>query len=123
MENAAQLQAGKPLAPFGVVLGDRCAVLEVPSRSRTPSDQDATTLRSSLAVNSCDRPTASWLRDFPARFLNAVEGWRVRRRLRAQLYALSDDMLKDIGISRWEIEWIVNSPNRDHSDRVLKSCR
>lgn len=54
-------------------------------------------------------------------FLTAVAGWRQRRRLRAELYALNDRMLKDIGISRWEIEWIVKSP--DPSDRVLKSCR
>src|SRR5262245_8167711 len=107
MENAAQLQAGKPLAPFGVVLSDPCAVLGASSQSRTPSDQEATTLKSSVTANSPDWPAANWLRNFPSRFLNAVVGWRVRRRLRAQLYALSDDMLKDIGVSRWEIEWIV----------------
>jgi uncharacterized protein YjiS (DUF1127 family) len=56
-------------------------------------------------------------------FLAAVAGWRQRRRLAAELYALNDRMLKDIGISRWEIEWIVNSPNGDHSDRVVKCCR
>lgn len=38
------------------------------------------------------------------RFLSAVAGWRQRRRLCAELYALNDRMLKDIGISRWEIE-------------------
>jgi len=52
------------------------------------------------------------------RFLAAVAGWRQRRRLAAELYALNDRMLKDIGISRWEIEWIVNSPDRDSSGRV-----
>ena len=50
-------------------------------------------------------------------FLTAVAGWRKRRRLRAELYALNDRMLKDIGISRWEIEWVVNSPVRDPLDR------
>ena len=54
-------------------------------------------------------------------FLNAVAGWRQRRRLRAELYALNDRMLKDIGISRWEIDYIVKSS--DPSDRVLKSFR
>jgi len=57
------------------------------------------------------------------RFLTAVAGWRQRRRLAAELYALNDRMLKDIGISRWEIERIVNSPNRDPSDLVVKCCR
>ena len=57
------------------------------------------------------------------RFLATVAGWRQRRRLAAELYALNDRMLKDIGVSRWEIEWIVNAPNRDPSDRVVKCCR
>lgn len=52
------------------------------------------------------------------RFLAAVAGWRQRRRQCAELYALNDRMLKDVGISRWEIEAIVNSPNRDVSGRV-----
>lgn len=37
------------------------------------------------------------------RFLSAVAGWRQRHRLFAELSALNDRMLKDIGISRWEI--------------------
>ena len=45
--------------------------------------------------------------------LTAVAGWRQRRCERAELYALNDRMLKDIGISRWEIEWIVKSTSRD----------
>jgi len=57
------------------------------------------------------------------RLLAAVAGWRQRRRLRAELYALSDYMLKDIGISRWEIDWVVNAPNQDPTGRVLKSGR
>ena len=52
------------------------------------------------------------------RFLIAFAGWRQRRRLCAELYALNDRMLKDIGISRWEIEAIVNSPDRDSSGRL-----
>ena len=56
-------------------------------------------------------------------FLAVVADWRQRRRLRAQPYALNDRMLKDIGISRREIDWIVNAPNRDATDRVVKSCR
>ena len=57
------------------------------------------------------------------RFLTAVAGWRQRRRLAAELYALNDHVLKDIGISRWEIEWVVNSSNGDSSDRVVKCGR
>ena len=52
------------------------------------------------------------------RFLSAVAGWRQRRRLCAELHALNDRMLKDIGVSRWEIEAIVNSPDRNVSGRV-----
>jgi len=51
-------------------------------------------------------------------FLLAVVGWRQRRRLCAELHALNDRMLKDIGISRWQIEAIVNSPDRDSTGRV-----
>jgi uncharacterized protein YjiS (DUF1127 family) len=50
--------------------------------------------------------------------LAAFAAWRLRRRQRAQLYALSDGTLKDIGLSRWEIDSIVSSPNRDASGRV-----
>jgi uncharacterized protein YjiS (DUF1127 family) len=55
---------------------------------------------------------------FLGRFLEAVAAWRLRRRQRAQLHALNDRTLKDIGVSRWEIDSIVNSPNRDASGRV-----
>jgi uncharacterized protein YjiS (DUF1127 family) len=44
------------------------------------------------------------------RVLIAFASWRQRRRQCAELYALNDRMLKDICISRWEIEAIVNSP-------------
>jgi uncharacterized protein YjiS (DUF1127 family) len=50
--------------------------------------------------------------------LNAYSAWRRRRRQRAELYALSDFTLKDIGVNRAEIEGIVNSPDRDASGRV-----
>lgn len=67
--------------------------------------------------------TADGRRSSLDHFRTAVAGWRQRRRLRAELYALNDRMLKDIGISRWEIDWIVNSPHRDPSDRLVKCCR
>jgi uncharacterized protein YjiS (DUF1127 family) len=51
-------------------------------------------------------------------FLLAVVGWRQRRRLCAELHALNDRMLKDIGISRWEIEAIVNATDRDSPGHV-----
>lgn len=50
--------------------------------------------------------------------LKALAAWRLRRRQRAELYALSDRTLKDIGVSRWEIKWIVSSPDRDASGRL-----
>ena len=55
---------------------------------------------------------------FLSRSLEAVAAWRLRRRQRAQLHALDDHTLKDIGVSRWEIDSIVNSPNRDATGRV-----
>ncbi|MFO1111525.1 MAG: DUF1127 domain-containing protein [Bradyrhizobium sp.] len=59
-----------------------------------------------------------WRGIFLGRFLEAVAAWRLRRRQCAQLHALDDHTLKDIGVSRWEIDSIVNSPNRDDSGRV-----
>ena len=52
------------------------------------------------------------------RSLEALAAWRLRRRQRANLHALDDHTLKDIGVSRLEIDSIVNSPNRDASGRV-----
>jgi uncharacterized protein YjiS (DUF1127 family) len=52
------------------------------------------------------------------RSLEAVAAWRLRRRQCAQLHALDDHTLKDIGVSRCEIDSIVNSPNRDSSGRA-----
>ena len=76
-------------------------------------------LRYSTAAESCDAsnqvdPYGISLR----RFLNAVAAWQLRRRQRAQLHVLSDRTLKDIGVSRWEIDGIIGSPNRDASGRL-----
>jgi uncharacterized protein YjiS (DUF1127 family) len=59
-------------------------------------------LRYSTAAESCDAsnqvdPYGISLR----RFLNAVAAWQLRRRQRT---VLSDRTLKDIGVSRWEID-------------------
>jgi uncharacterized protein YjiS (DUF1127 family) len=48
---------------------------------------------------------------------NTIALWR-RRRERAQLYALSDFALGDVGVYRADIDSIVNSPDRDASGRV-----
>ena len=75
-------------------------------------------LEYSTAANTYGFPLAEARHSSLGRFLSAVAGWRQRRRLCAELYALNDRMLKDIGISRWEIEAIVNSPDRHASGRV-----
>ena len=49
---------------------------------------------------------------------DAYSSWRRRRRQSVELNALSDATLKDIGVSRAEIEGIVRSPDRDKSGRV-----
>jgi len=51
-------------------------------------------------------------------FLDGVAAWRLRQRQRAQLHALSDRALADIGISRWKIDAIIGSRNRDESGRA-----
>ena len=38
----------------------------------------------------------------------AFQEWRKRERLRADLYALNDSALADIGISPGEIDYVVN---------------
>ena len=43
-------------------------------------------------------------------------GWIRRRSAAAQLHALDDRMLKDIGLNRGDIEQAVHGPER-HSDR------
>ena len=73
------------------------------------------------ATNFCFWKEADRRRSSLGHLLNAVAGWRQQRRLRAELYALNDRMLKDIGISRWEIDYIVKAS--DPSDRVVKSFR
>ena len=52
------------------------------------------------------------------RLLDAFAVWRLRRRQSAELHALSDAALKDFGVSRWEIDSIVASPDRDASGRI-----
>lgn len=52
------------------------------------------------------------------RVLTAVAAWRLHRHQQAQLRALSDRMLEDIGVNPWEIEAIIGSPNRDASCRA-----
>jgi uncharacterized protein YjiS (DUF1127 family) len=52
------------------------------------------------------------------RLFDAFSSRRRRRTQCAELHALSDAALKDFGIGRWEIDSIVNSPNRDASGRV-----
>jgi uncharacterized protein YjiS (DUF1127 family) len=52
-----------------------------------------------------------------SRFFNgcgrAYNEWRKRERLRATLYGLKDRELKDIGITRGEIEYLVmNDPDQ-----------
>jgi uncharacterized protein YjiS (DUF1127 family) len=72
----------------------------------------------STAANTYGFSYADGRRSALVRFLSAVAGWRQRRRLCAELHALNDRMLKDIGISCWEIEAIANFPDRDKSGRV-----
>jgi uncharacterized protein YjiS (DUF1127 family) len=72
----------------------------------------------STAANTYGFSFADGRRSTLVRFLSAVAAWRQRRRLCAELHALNDRMLKDIGISRWEIEAIANFPDRDKSGRV-----
>jgi uncharacterized protein YjiS (DUF1127 family) len=43
-------------------------------------------------------------------YSSALQEWRARRKLRATLYDLSDSALRDIGISRGEIEHVVSNP-------------
>ena len=45
-----------------------------------------------------------------ARVFGALRGWRRRSKDRAQLAALNDRMLTDIGISRAEAEFLANKP-------------
>ena len=71
-----------------------------------------------VAADSCGTSERVDPRTRLRRLLDAVAGWRLRRRQWAGLYALSDRTLKDIGVSRWEIEAIVRSPNRDAFGRV-----
>ena len=44
------------------------------------------------------------------RLFGALREWRRRARDRAQLAALDDRMLKDIGVSRADAEFLANKP-------------
>lgn len=57
------------------------------------------------APPALDRLTAA-----PSRLLNTVRTWRRRSRERAQLGALSDRMLSDIGITRADAIFLSNRP-------------
>jgi len=46
-----------------------------------------------------------------------LQRWNELARQRRQLAALGDDMLKDIGRSRADIEWEANRPFWDEPDR------
>lgn len=47
------------------------------------------------------------LRQISARFRSALDQWKVRRRTAAELHALTDRDLSDIGIARFEIASVV----------------
>ncbi len=71
-----------------------------------------------IARNDGIREASTQQRGVLHSFLRAFAAWRLRRRQRAELYALSDGTLKDIGVNWAEIEGIVSSPDRDASGRV-----
>ncbi len=51
-----------------------------------------------------------WVGDAVARLVTTLRAWRRRTRDRAELAALDDRMLADIGISRAEAEFLGNKP-------------
>jgi uncharacterized protein YjiS (DUF1127 family) len=50
-----------------------------------------------------------YIRGFITRYSSALQEWRARRKLRAALYDLGDAALRDIGISRGDIEHVVSN--------------
>jgi uncharacterized protein YjiS (DUF1127 family) len=46
-------------------------------------------------------------------YWNAFQEWRRRKRLRTQLYRLTDSELVDIGITRGEIDYVASSRSID----------
>jgi uncharacterized protein YjiS (DUF1127 family) len=50
------------------------------------------------------------LSDAGNHLVTTVRGWRRRARERGQLAALDDRMLRDIGLSRTDAEFLINKP-------------
>jgi uncharacterized protein YjiS (DUF1127 family) len=55
------------------------------------------------------------------RYSGAVQEWRKRERLRADLCGLDDRELQDIGIARGEVDYVVS--NRSIDTRGVQSTR
>jgi uncharacterized protein YjiS (DUF1127 family) len=62
---------------------------------------------------------------FFRRYWGTLLEWRERSRLRARLYDLSDRELRDIGVTRGEVEYVAANRSKDvrsvvtpHSSRV-----
>ena len=53
---------------------------------------------------------SGWVSNAAARLSTTLRAWRRRAKDRAQLTALDDRMLADIGISRAEAEFLGNKP-------------
>jgi len=53
----------------------------------------------------------------PTRWFRTFTAWRERRRAIAQLHSLSDRALRDIGLNRSEIEFMVNHDGHDPTRR------
>ena len=47
------------------------------------------------------------------RYWGALQEWRKRERLRADLCGLDDRELQDIGITRGEVDYVVSNPSID----------
>ena len=80
-----------------------------------------TTIRRASEYGLSDQDVPARVGSSLSRLSKLLSAWRQRRRQSAELHALSDAALKDFGVSRWEIDSIVNSPNRDTSGRVRNS--
>jgi uncharacterized protein YjiS (DUF1127 family) len=53
-------------------------------------------------------------------YWNAFQEWRKRKRLRTQLYRLTDSELIDVGITRGEIDYVAS--NRGIDPRGIRSA-